>query len=190
MAKADATPALVEAYAGLTADGVAITVRALRERARVSTEAARLFLAANRPSREVTAAPNRLFDDLNATLWAAAVAAARDEDAEVRDAERAALVAAEADAHNRVDAVVVDRNAQGARADQAEADIAALRTQLDDLRDRLAAAEKARDTAVARTEAAQADAEQARQARHAAELAAADAHATARTLRDIIDAQK
>lgn len=85
-------------------------------------------------------------------LWSAAVAAARDEQAEADAAERAALVRAEAEALTE-----------------------------------LAATGAARDEQTALAAGATKDATDARAAAHAAELIAAEAQATARTLREILD---
>ena len=74
-----------------------------------------------------------------------------------------------------------------ARAEEAEAATAALRRELAALTDRLAAAETARDEQSSRAATAVKDAETARAAAHAAELLAAEAQATARTLREILD---
>ncbi len=178
-----ATAALADAFAALTVEGKPVTVRALRERARVSTDAASEWLRANRPARDVTPVPADVLGRLLDPLWSAAVSAARDEQAEAGAAERAELVAAEADALAEVAAVTT-------RAEEAEADAAALRRELAALADRLAAAEAARDEQAARAAAAVKDADAARVAAHAAELLAAEAQATARTLREVLDTMR
>ena len=152
----------------------------LRERARVSTDAASEWLRANRPARDVSPVPAEVLARVLDPLWSAAVTAARDEQAEAEAAERAALVQAEADALSAA-------AAETARAEDAEAQIAQLRRELADLTDRLGATEAAREEQAARAAAAAKDAESARQAAHTAELAAAEAQATARTLREILD---
>lgn len=175
-----ATAALADAFAALTVEGKPVTVRALRERARVSTDAASEWLRANRPARDVTPVPADVLGRLLDPLWSAAVSAARDEQAEADAAERAELVAAEADALAEVAAVTT-------RAEEAEAGAAALRRELADLTARLTAAETARDQQAAAAAAATAAAETARASAHAAELRAAEAQATARTLREVLD---
>ena len=73
---------------------------------------------------------------------------------------------------------------------ETKARIEALTRDLEAITARLADAEAARDQATATAATAGAEAEVARQAAHTAELRAADATATARTLRDIIDTLK
>ena len=175
-----AAAALADAFAALSVEGKPVTVRALRERARVSTDAASEWLRANRPARDVSPVPTEVLSRVLDPLWSAAVSAARDEQAEAGAAERAELVAAEADALTEVATVT-------ARAEEAEAATAALRRELAALTDRLAAAETARDEQSSRAATAVKDAETARAAAHAAELLAAEAQATARTLREILD---
>ena len=110
----------------------------------------------------------------------AAVAAARDEHAENDAVERAALVQAEADA--LTDLAVATSQAETARAETTQ-----LRRELADLTTRLEAAEAARDQQAALAAAATKEATDARAATHTAELLAAEAQATARTLREILD---
>lgn len=178
-----ATSALADAFAALSVEGKPVTVRALRERAKVSTDAASEWLRANRPARDVPAVPADVLARVLDPLWSAAVTAARDEQAEADAADRAALVAAEADALAEVDA-------ERTRAAAAEAEAASLRRELTELAARIAAAESARDEETGRAAAAIKDAETARAAAHAAELVAAEAQATARTLRDVLDTLK
>jgi uncharacterized membrane protein YqiK len=175
-----ATSALADAFAALSVEGKPVTVRALRERARVSTDAASQWLRTNRPTRDVSPVPTDVLARVLDPLWSAAVAAARDEQAEADAAERAALVTAEADA-------LADLAAATSRAEAAEAQTAQLRRELADLSTRLAAAEAARDEQTALAAAATKDATAARTATHAAELLAAEAQATARTLREVLD---
>lgn len=175
-----AASALADAFAALNVEGKPVTVRALRERARVSTDAASEWLRTNRPARDVSPVPADVLARLLDPLWSAAVAAARDEQAEADAAERAALVRAEADA-------LTDLATATSRAQTAEAHTAQLRRELADLTTRLAAAQAARDEQAALTAAATSDATQARAAAHAAELLAAEAQATSRTLREILD---
>lgn len=188
MAKiATTTASIAEAFAALTIEGQAVTVRSLRARAGVGTDAARQWLATNRPQRDITPAPTEVLAPVLQPLWAAAVAAARDEQAEAHAAEHTALIEAEATALSAADA-------QKARADEAEGATTALRLEVDSLTDRLAAAETALQRALAD---AQADALAAKQAitiatekAHTAEVAAAEAHAVARTLREVLDQQQ
>lgn len=175
-----ATSALADAFAALSVEGKPVTVRALRERARVSTDAASEWLRTNRPTRDVSPVPSDVLARVLDPLWSAAVAAARDEQAEADAAERAALVQAEAEA-------LADLATATSRAEAAEAETAQLRRELADLSTRLAAAEAARDEQTALAAAATKDATAARAAAHAAELLAAEAQATARTLREVLD---
>lgn len=143
-----------------------MTVRSLRERAGVSTDAAAGWLRANRPARDVPPVPTEVLARVLEPLWSAAITAARDEHAEADAAERAALVQAETDALTEVAAAT-------SRAEAAEAEVAQLRREVADLTAHLAAAEAARDQQVKIAAAANSD--------------AIDARATARTLRDVID---
>jgi len=161
-------------------EGKPVTVRALRERAGVSTDAAAGWLRTNRPTRDVPPVPTETLGRVLEPLWSAAVAAARDEQAEADATERAALVAAEADALTDLEAMTV-------RAEAADAELATMHRELAALSARLAEAEAARDEQVALVATANQDAATARTAAHAAEVAAADAQATARTLRDVLD---
>lgn len=175
-----ATSALADAFAALSVEGKPVTVRSLRERARVSTDAASQWLRTNRPTRDVSPVPTDVLARVLDPLWSAAVAAARDEQAEADAAERAALVAAEAEA-------LADLADATSRAEAAEAQTAQLRRELADLSTRLAATEAARDEQTALAAAATKDATAARAGAHAAELLAAEAQATARTLREVLD---
>lgn len=80
-----------------------------------------------------------------------------------------------------------DVAAATARAEAAEDHAAQQRRELADLSTRLAATEAARDEQTASSAAATKDATDARTAAHAAELLAAEAQATARTLREVLD---
>lgn len=172
--------ALADAFAALSVEGKPVTVRSLRERARVSTDAASEWLRTNRPARDVSPVPTDVLERVLDPLWSAAVAAARDEQAETDAAERAALVAAEA-------AALTDLAAATAHAEELGAQTTQLRRELDELTTRLAATETARDEQAARAAAATHDATDARATAHTAELRAAEAQATARTLREILD---
>ena len=174
--------ALADAFAALSVEGQAVTVRALRERAKVSTDAASAWLRANRPTRDVPPVPTDALERVLLPLWSAAVAAARDEHAEADTAERAALVQAETDALTEV-AVAISR------AEAAEAEVAQLRREVADLTTRLADADAARDQQAALAAAATRDATEAREAAHKAELSATEAQATARTLLEILDSR-
>ncbi len=115
--------ALADAFAALSVEAKPVTVRSLRERARVSTDAAGEWLRTNRPARDVSPVPTDVLVRVLDPLWSAAVAAARDEQAETDAAERAALVGAEADALTELAAAIT-------RAETAEADAAQLRREL------------------------------------------------------------
>lgn len=143
-----------------------MTVRSLRERAGVSTDAAAAWLRTNRPARDVPPVPTEVLARVLEPLWSAAMTAARDEHAEADAAERAALIQAETDALTKVAAAT-------SRAEDAEDEVAQLRREVANLTARLDAAEAARDQQVKIAAAANSD--------------AIDARATARTLRDVID---
>lgn len=178
--KNTAAAALADAFAALSVEGTPVTVRTLRERARVSTDAASEWLRTNRPARDVPPVPGDVLARVLDPLWSAAVAAARDEHTEADAAQRAALVQAEADA-------LADLGAATSRAEAAEVETARLRRELTDLTTRLVTVEAARDEQAALAAAATQDATGARAAAHAAELLAAEAQATARTLREVLD---
>jgi len=175
-----AASALADAFAALSVEGKPVTVRTLREQARVSTDAASEWLRTNRPARDISPVPTDVLARVLDPLWSAAVAAARDEQAEANATERAALVQAEADA-------LAELAAANSRANAADTEIAELRRELTDLSTRLAATETARDEQTALASAAAKDATDARAAAHTAELLAAEAQATARTLREVLD---
>ncbi|QDQ99493.1 hypothetical protein FO059_18000 (plasmid) [Tomitella fengzijianii] len=181
--KAEQAAALADAFAALVGEGRPVTVRSLREKARVGTDAAREWLVRNRPAAEVPEVPADALVPVLGPLWSAAVTAARDELAETTAAERAALVGAEADA-------LAEAATQRSRAEQAEAEVARLAAELDAAQTavqeagrRAVAAEKAAATAAEAEHAA-------RERAHTAELNAADARATARTLRTILDSTR
>ena len=157
-----------------------MTVRALRERAKVSTDAASGWLRTNRPTRDVPPVPTEALERVLQPLWSAAVAAARDEHAEADTAERAALIQAETDA-------LTELAAATSRAEDAEDEVAQLRREVANLTTRLAAAEADRDQQTAIAAAATRDAAEAREVAHKAELSATEAVATARTLREILN---
>ena len=172
--------ALADAFAALSVEGKPVTVRALRERAKVSTDAASAWLRTNRPARDVPPVPSDALERVLLPLWSAAVAAARDEHAEADTAERAALIQAETDA-------LTELAAATSRAEATEAEVAELRREVADLTNRLAAADAAREQQAALAAAATREAAEAREAAHKAELAATESVATARTLREILD---
>ena len=82
-----AASALADAFASLSVEGKPVTVRSLRERAGVSTDAAGEWLRTNRPARDVSPVPADVLARVLDPLWSAAVAAARDEHAETDAAE-------------------------------------------------------------------------------------------------------
>ena len=171
--KTTSASALADAFAALSVEGRPVTVRALRERAGVSTDAAAEWLRTNRPARDVSPAPTDVLTRVLEPLWSAAVAVARDEQAEAVAADRDALVQAEAEALTALAGAT-------SRIGDLEAEVAQVRREL-------AAVEAARDETAARAAAAMKDAEDSRAAAHAAELAAVEAQATARTLREVLD---
>lgn len=175
--------ALADAFASLSVEGKPVTVRTLRERAGVSTDAAAEWLRTNRSARDVSPPPADVLTRVLEPLWSAAVAVARDEQAEATAAEREGLVHAEAEA-------LAELAAETERADAAEAEIAQLRREVADFQVRLDTAESARAEQAAAAAAALKDAACARDAQHSAALAAAEAQATARTLREVIDTQR
>ena len=157
-----------------------MTVRSLRERAGVSTDAAAAWLRTNRPARDVPPVPTEVLARVLEPLWSAAMTAARDEHAEADTAERAAPIQAETDALTGVAAAT-------SRAEASEDEVAQLRREVADLTTRLAEAEAAREQQVAIAAAATREATESREAAHKAELSATEAQATARTLREIFD---
>lgn len=172
--------ALADAFAALSVEGKPVTVRALRERAGVSTDAAGAWLRTNRPAREVTPVPADVLARVLDPLWSAALAAARDEHAEADAEQRAALVQAETDALTELAAATT-------RAEAAEAEVAQLRRDLAEVVTQRTVAEAARNEQTTLAAEAAKDATDARTAAHTAELLAAEAQATARTLRDALD---
>ena len=175
-----AAAALADAFAALTVEGLPVTVRSLRERAKVSTDAASEWLRTNRPARDVSPVPTEVLAPVLDPLWSAAVAAARDEQAETDAAERAVLVQAEADALTELAVTVT-------RLEAAEKAVDQLRAKLDIMTDERDAALAARDEQQAIAAQAVRDSAEARAAAHSAELLAAEAQATARTLREVLD---
>lgn len=175
-----AAAALADAFAALTVEGLPVTVRSLRERAKVSTDAASEWLRTNRPARDVSPVPTEVLAPVLDPLWSAAVAAARDEQAEADAAERAVLVQAEADALTELAFTVT-------RLEAAETAVDQLRAKLDHMTDERDAAQAARDEQQSIAAQALRDAADARAAAHSAELLAAEAQATARTLREVLD---
>ncbi len=159
-----------------------MTVRALRERAKVGTDAAAEWLRTNRPTRDVPPVPSEVLARVLEPLWSAAMTAARDEHAEADTAERAALIQAETDA-------LTELAAATSRAEDVEDQVAQLRREVANLTARLADAEAARDQQTAIAATATRDAHEAREAAHKAELSATEAQATARTLREILDSR-
>lgn len=157
-----------------------MTVRALRERAKVSTDAAAEWLRTNRPARDVPPVPTEALERVLQPLWSAAVAAARDEHAEADTAERAGLIQAETDA-------LTELAAATSRAEATEAEVAELRREVADLRTRFAEVEADSEQQAGLAAAATREAIDAREAAHKAELSATEAQATARTLREILD---
>lgn len=79
---------LADAFAALSVEGKPVTVRSLRERARVSTDAASEWLRTNRPARDVSPVPTDVLKRVLDPLWSAAMAAARDEHAEAQATAR------------------------------------------------------------------------------------------------------
>ncbi|WP_182348763.1 hypothetical protein [Tomitella gaofuii] len=178
--RAEQAAALADAFAALVGEGRPVTVRSLRERARVGTDAAREWLVRNRPVSDVPDVPAEALVPVLGPLWSAAIGAAREELAEEAAAERAAMTTAEAEA-------LEEAAAQQSRAETAEAEVGRLAGEIEQLRlmaeeaqRRAGQAEQAREEAAAAESAA-------RERSHVAELEAAEARATARTLRDIID---
>ncbi|GAB88147.1 DNA-binding protein [Gordonia rhizosphera] len=178
------TAAIADAFATLTREGRPVTVRALREEAGVGTDAAREWLAKNRPARDVPTVPTEVLAPVFAPLWSAAVAAARDENAESVAAEREALLTAEAAALQSAEQAIARADAADARITTLTAELEKLRTDLAASIDRAQAAEAAAATA-RDTAAAEIAAE--RDRARTAEQTAAAAQATATTLREVVD---
>lgn len=192
MRKSSSAPAIAEAFAALVAEGKPVTVRALRQRAGVGTDAARQWLAANRPNTDVAPPDSDVLAALIAPLWSAAVSAARDELKEemsrqvdaAGESEAAALTEVERLA-DELTAVTADCEAKAADVHRAEDAVAHLESELRDARarlDQVEAAAREAATAAARDLAA------AHERAHAAEVAEAEARATARAFREVIEA--
>ena len=95
-----AASALADAFASLSVEGKPVTVRSLRERAGVSTDAAGEWLRTNRPARDVSPVPADVLARVLDPLWSAAVAAARDEHAALTAAATKDAADARALAHS------------------------------------------------------------------------------------------
>lgn len=107
--------ALADAYAALMRDGEVPTVRRMKERAGVSTDAAAAWLRTNRPAAEAPAVP----DDFARTLWPLAFTAARDVAVEAVTQELEAARQAEAEALTRADEADAAQRGAMLRADRA-----------------------------------------------------------------------
>ncbi|WP_299487272.1 hypothetical protein [uncultured Gordonia sp.] len=193
---ADRNAIILDAYTALTSEnGRRPGVRALRERAGVSTDAAAAWLKNNAPA--TNAAPEVPEDQLAALLtplWAAAVAAAGEDTSEAHAAEITALTEAEAQAVARADEAEQRVAELEQRIAELETDHAARVAELEaavaQAESRIAAAEQAAATAqasvdTARTEAAAA-VQQAEKRAIAAEKAQVSAEAVAETLRVVV----
>ncbi|KJR10288.1 hypothetical protein [Gordonia sihwensis] len=205
MPKPPATARLAESYAALVAEGSDVTVRALRERARCTTEAARQWLQDNRPDPTAGEAPLDVLAAAFAPVWSAAVTAARADVADTHDRQLQAAATSEADALGQVEKLTDELAAVSAEAEAATAQVQRLvdegehrRIEMDRLAGQLAElqaradasaadAERRLDSAEARADAADARARTAEERAHAAQLKAQDAEATARTLRTVLE---
>lgn len=183
---ADRHAALLAAYTELmTETGRRPGVRALRERAKTSTDAAADWLKTHAPERRPPEIPAESLEPLLVPLWAAAVDAAtrllQDEHeaslAAHLESERQALAAAERDAaHAQQQA---DRAAAAEkRAEQLAAEITTAKQEAAGALERAHKADQAATAASTRAQAAIS----------AAEQAAAVAQAEARTLREALSA--
>lgn len=183
---ADRDVALLAAYtAHRTETGRRPSVRTLRERARVSTDAAADWLREHAPERHPLEIPAEQLSLVLAPLWAAAVDAAtqalQDEHgatvAAHLESEQQALAAAERDA--------VHAKQQADRAAVAETRAEQLATEITTAKQEAAGArEQAREA----EQAATAERARAQAAIHTAEQAAAVAQAESRTLREALAA--
>jgi len=189
MRKSDPSPALVEAFASLTAEGVPVTVRTLRERARVGTDAARDWLSKNRPTTNVPEPPTEVLSALIGSVWAAAMSAARDEVAESTASEVSAAHESESTALLAVERLTAELKAAEAESADAVRETQRLADEIEQIRAEIRAAEQRATDAEAATAAATAAVQEAEARVTSAEIARADAQATARTLREIIDSQ-
>ena len=63
--------ALADAFAALSVEAKPVTVRSLRERARVSTDVASEWLRTNRPTRDVSPVPTDVLARVLDPLWSA-----------------------------------------------------------------------------------------------------------------------
>lgn len=161
-----------EAFAQIVAAGQRPTVRALKERAEIGTEAARQWLAAHRASagEALPPIPRDRIEAMLTPIWGAAVAAARAEVAEVQ--------AAEINAHADAEAIEAER------ADAAEAKAADLDGEVKALRTALAAAKTKNASFQDDITRAETEARERSAAAHAAEREAAAAAARAEAAED------
>lgn len=171
-AKTDAAPALTAAYAELIKQGKAVTVRALRDAAGVSTSKASEWLRDNRPAPDTPAAP---VDDLRTaidSLWAVAVAYARDENEVARAQTVERLRVGEAEALEEAEAL--RKQVRSLEADVKQSQAEAKR------------AERERSNLSKQFEQAQGEAMSERERARTAEARAERAEATAETLQGIV----
>lgn len=182
---------LAAAYGALVAEGVNVTVRALRDRARCNNEAARRWLEENRPSADAGEPPADLLTAAFAPLWSAAVIAAREAVGEALTEQVAQARQAEAAALDDVQRLTDELAATTKEAEAQTAEV----QRLGDQRlvqeaevDRLTAlvAEVTASAATAATEAAD-RVHAAEELARAAQIAEREAAATVRTLRAVID---
>ncbi|WP_347956111.1 hypothetical protein [Gordonia aichiensis] len=205
MPKPPATARLAESYAALVTEGADVTVRALRDRARCTTETARKWLESNRPDPEISEAPLELIAAAFAPVWSAAVTAARADVADTHNRQLQAAATSESEALTQIEQLTDELAAVSAEAEAATAQVQRLvdegehrRIEMDRLAGQLAElqaradasaadAERRLDSAEARADAADARARTAEEQAHAAQLKAQDAEATARTLRTVLE---
>ncbi|WP_454165392.1 hypothetical protein [Gordonia iterans] len=202
---ADQAAKAADAYAQIIAGGGRPTVRALAKEAGIAVEAARQWLAANRPAPTATPAPDEVLDAVRTAaashIWPAALTAARDEISEESAAEIIALREAEADAATEIATLRAELTQAQARiaeleeaAETAQRDaeqrVEEAQARASEAEGRITAAEEAAAAATTSVDTVTAEADtrvqQAEQRAITAEKAQASAEAVAETLRVVV----
>lgn len=176
--------ALLAAYtAHLAEHGRRPGVRALRERARVSTDAAASWLKKHAPERRAPEIPAERLAPVLAPLWAAAVEAATQILEEDHQATLATHIESEQQALQETERATTHAQQQAARAAEAASRAEALAREIDTSQQE---AHRARQQAHEAERAAAESRERAQQAIYQAEQAAAVARAEAAALREAL----
>lgn len=183
---ADRAAALLAAYTEHLAEtGRRPSIRALRERAKTSTDAAADWLRHHAPERRPPEIPAEQLSPVLAPLWAAAVDAAIQALQDEHEASLAAHVESEQQALAAAERDAVHAQQQADRASAAEKQAEQLAAEITIAKDEAAGARtQAREAELLAT----AESARAQAAIHAAEQVAAVAQAEARTLREALAA--